>query len=108
MCSVHGHEFGFNADVLAFNWTSNSVTELDHPCVLDSVGIDDLGDEDAVVSEGFDMNQTLHVFDASLVEFGVPESDAHVVSLWFPVCKHNCFIEVCPHVFWLNIGKQYV
>ena len=57
---------------------------------------------------GFDFKQTLHILDGFFVEFSVPESDAHVISLRLSVGKHDGVVEVAPDVFRLDVGEENV
>ena len=108
MGCVHGDEFRLDANVLALNWTANGVAKLDEPCVSLLIWITELWDQDAIVSKGFDVWETLHVLDWLLVDFGVPEGDAHIVSFGLSVGKHDRVVEVSPNILWLNVGKEDV
>lgn len=108
MSSVHSNEFWLDADVLALNWAPDSITELDNPSILNLIWLIELRNKDAVVSTGLDVDETLHIFHRFFINFCVPESNTHIISLWFSISEYDGIIEVRPDVLWLNICKEDV
>jgi len=110
MGAVHGAILGLNADVLALYRAADGVAKLDQPlilCLLLGL-LNKLGDEDAVVSARLDVKKALHVLDGLLVDLCVPESNAHVVSLWLSVSEDDGVVEEAPHVLGLDVGEEDV
>lgn len=105
MCLAHSNMLGFNCDCLAVNGATNSVAEDEEPLVW---LIFILGHKDAILVTGSDLLQTLHVLDMLLVDHGIPEDDAHVVTLGFSEGKNERAGEVAPEIVWLDVGKQDV
>ena len=106
MCCIHSAVFWLDRNMFALNWASNCIAQLNEPCVLLSLFDLELGNEDAVVTAGFNVDETLHVLDGTLIDLGVPEGDAHIVSFGFSVSEDNRIVEVAPHVFGLNVGEK--
>ena len=92
------------------SWFSFSVSnsELEESITFLALRDLDFRDEDTVVSARLDVDETLHVFDRSLVDLGVPEGDAHIVPLWLSVCENNRVVEEAPHVFRLDVREEDV
>ena len=103
MCLAHSNMLGLNRYGLAVDRATYSVAEDKEPLV-GLVFI--LGHENAILVTAGDLLQTLHVLYMLLVNLGIPEDDAHVVTLGFAEGKNECAGEVAPEIVWLNVGKQ--
>lgn len=80
MSFVHFGVFRFDRDSLAIDRASNSVAENKEPLVNSSV-VSVLGNQNAVFTTSDNFLESVHVFDMSLVNAGIPEYNAHIVAL---------------------------
>ena len=103
MCLAHSNMLGLNCDGLAFDRATDSVAKNEEPLAF---YIFILGHEDAILVTAGDFLQTLHVLDMLLIDLGIPEDNAHIVTLGFTESKNECASEVAPEIVWLNVGKQ--
>lgn len=108
MSAIHSYEFWLNTDLLTFNWAANGVAKLNDPGILSELWLNELRYEDTVITTSFDIAETLHVFHGPFVNLCIPESNAHVGSLGLSIGKNDGLVEVGPHVFWLNVGKENI
>ena len=108
MSRVHIAILRLDGNVLALDGAADRIAQLDKPRLFLALRDLDFRDEDTVVSARLDVDETLHVFDRSLVDLGVPEGDAHIVPLWLSVCENNRVVEEAPHVFRLDVREEDV
>jgi len=108
MSLVHGHVLRLNINRFTLHRAPDGIAKLNHPRLLNHIRFDQLGDQDAIVSSGLDMNQTLHVLYGLLIDLGIPERNAHVVSLGFTVREHNRIVEERPQILGLDVREEDV
>ena len=108
MSRVHIAILRLDGNVLALDGAADRIAQLDEPRLFLALRDLDFRDEDTVVSARLDVDETLHVFDRSLVDLGVPEGDAHISSLWLTISKDNSIVKVGPHVLWLDVCEKNI
>ena len=102
---AHGDVLGLNSDGLGVDGATDGVAKNNEPLVFNFLI---LGHKDAVFVATSDSLQTFHVLNMLLIDGGVPEDDAHIVTLGLAEGEHESAREVTPHVVGLDVGKQDV